>query len=1167
MADTIQSLARGLAMVLQPFAEALASSSDDVVDLVAELGYTLPGAAPPSLMALQGTAESLLASVMAVEERALAVEDGDATESDLLLAVGELVLDVGLLVDGVRGLPGALAGELGAPYVAATQIDRDFTTRLYDYLLIRGLGDRLGLLADALYLAGVVELTALAADPARHQPDFVLHRMRWERLPALLSDPGAVLAEVYGWGTPDLAVERLYEALERLSFGLQSPVEYGYPGDEALQALDVAGLVDPADGPDPELIMPFYLSDEVTLEFVLYPLPKASAGEAQGLALTLRASGALALEVPLADLLRLEVEAGADLATGLAVALRPGQPPRIVENVSSGGAASILRGARAALRLVWADAETPLTLIGAPGGSAVEARAVSLALAAEASGAGVADLGVEAAITGGKIAIRMDEADGFLKSLVPPEGFAFDFDFLVGWSATRGVYFRGSGGLETVIPLHYTLGPVTLASLYLALAARAEALALEVSVTGNAVIGPVTATVERIGLQSTLAFTDGNLGPVGLGVGFKFPTGLGIAIEAGPIVGGGFLSFDPQNGRYAGLLQLEAYALSITAIGLLDTRGPDGGALPPPGFSFLIIVAVEFPPIQLSYGFTLNGVGGLAGIHRTIVTEALQAGLRAGAVDHILFPEDPLRNAPQIVSDLRTIFPPAPNRFVFGPMLILGWGTPSLVTAEIAVIIELPAPIRIILLGQLASALPSEDVPIVSLHVDVLGILDFDRQSLSIDATLRDSRLAAYALSGDMAMRLSWGAEPNFALAVGGLNPAFQPPPGFPTLRRLTVSLGLGDNPRISLQSYLAITSNSLQFGALAELYAAKGSWNIYGWVGFDALVIFVPFSFRADLSAGFALRKNTRRIAGIHVNATLTGPSPYHAWGKGCVSLFFFDVCVPFDASFGATQAITLPPLDPWERLREALEDARNWSGTLPAGVLPGAALKSPPAGTELALVHPMGAANLHQKVLPLNRALDKVGEFQIEGAKRFDVQGVQVGDDPTDDWRTVDDFFAPAQFLNLSDAEKLSRASFEKMPAGVAVGSQRVEHGPEQRAEITYETRIIDSAFASRVALPYRLLRGELLAMTAHSAKARSAAETSGPQKFGLKAGLQKGFALDDEAYVVVDTATLDPVDGFGQGLSQGVALERLKAHLVTHPEDRGRLQVVPAFEMEEA
>ena len=44
----------------------------------------------------------------------------------------------------------------------------------------------------------------------------------------------------------------------------------------------------------------------------------------------------------------------------------------------------------------------------------------------------------------------------------------------------------------------------------------------------------------------------------------------------------------------------------------------------------------------------------------------------------------------------------------------------------------------------------------------------------------------AEALYGDMALRLSWGDNPSFALSVGGLNPHFQPPPGFPTLKRLT---------------------------------------------------------------------------------------------------------------------------------------------------------------------------------------------------------------------------------------------------------------------------------------------------------------------------------------------------------------------------------------------
>src|SRR5262249_46083959 len=162
------------------------------------------------------------------------------------------------------------------------------------------------------------------------------------------------------------------------------------------------------------------------------------------------------------------------------------------------------------------------------------------------------------------------------------------------------------------------------------------------------------------------------------------PAGLGLDIDAGPITGGGFVEFDPPSGRYAGVLALSLYSIEVKAIGLLDTKLPNGA----PGVSFLIIISVEFTPIQLGFGFTLDGVGGLCGINRAFVTEALQAGLRQHSLDHILFPKDPVANAPAILSDLRAIFPPAEGRYVFGPMIKIGWGGGlNLLTAELGVLL------------------------------------------------------------------------------------------------------------------------------------------------------------------------------------------------------------------------------------------------------------------------------------------------------------------------------------------------------------------------------------------------------------------------------------------------------------------------------------------------
>ena len=125
---------------------------------------------------------------------------------------------------------------------------------------------------------------------------------------------------------------------------------------------------------------------------------------------------------------------------------------------------------------------------------------------------------------------------------------------------------------------------------------------------------------------------------------------------------------------------------------------PDGTK----GFSLLVIITAEFSPgLQLGYGFKLIGVGGLLGLNRTMVLEAIAQGVRTGGVNEILFPTDPVANAPRIISDLRAFFPPALNRFLIGPMGKLGWGTPTVISLELGIIVEIPG--NLALLGVLTT--------------------------------------------------------------------------------------------------------------------------------------------------------------------------------------------------------------------------------------------------------------------------------------------------------------------------------------------------------------------------------------------------------------------------------------------------------------------------------
>jgi hypothetical protein len=138
-------------------------------------------------------------------------------------------------------------------------------------------------------------------------------------------------------------------------------------------------------------------------------------------------------------------------------------------------------------------------------------------------------------------------------------------------------------GVHQIIAIDKGLGPIKLGHLFLGLApapdsANAQANA-EVSLSLTVELGPLTATVDRIGFEVGLAFPEsgGNVGFADFSMGFKPPTGVGIKVESSVITGGGYLFFDPKKAEYGGILQLEvAETIAVKAIGLLTTRLPDG---------------------------------------------------------------------------------------------------------------------------------------------------------------------------------------------------------------------------------------------------------------------------------------------------------------------------------------------------------------------------------------------------------------------------------------------------------------------------------------------------------------------------------------------------------------------------------------------------------------
>jgi hypothetical protein len=1063
----------------------------------------------------------------------------DNPSAEQILAVVKAAGDV------YRALKGLSAAPTGVdPTAFAAEIGR----QLVDYLLVDELKAEAPRWFTTLEALGVITYAVVPA--AGNRPAYVQTSFGWDQIPAILSDPGSIPGRVYGWGTPQFAFEPLAELLNEVlhALGLASTVRrVPKVYSDALQS----GATGTPAGP---------VAEELVL--VLFDTVIGSAAALVGLALAgLPAEGTalpgmilqpwvpsgLSDAVDLGDGWTFTVRAGTDLAQQLGVVIRP-QETAVRYPFAPG---TQLPSAGFAITMGFQGSQ-PALLFGQPGHTRLEIASASVGAEVDLK-AGDLEVSASAGTKGLALVLNPADLDGFLGSLLGSGETRIDVPFTLAWSSRTGLSFVAGAGFATALYPHLDLGllrfdRVDLAVRFVAGSGTTPELDVRASSSFSGHIGPVSFAVDRFGAELAAVLSDGNAGPFDLQLRPLWPTGLGLSLDAGPINGGGFVSFDPDQGRYVGILHLAVFDITVTAIGILDTKDPAGHPLPSPGYSFLVVISADIPPIQLGLGFTLNGVGGLAALNRRLDATALLAAVRKGGVSSVLFDADPVRDASTIVANLSAIFPIAMGRYVFGPMAIIGWGTPTLIHIELAIVVEVPAPVTLALLGQASVVLPNQSAPIIELHVDVAGVYDSAAQTLAVDASLHDSHVAAFALSGDLALRAAFGAGGNFALAVGGLNPHFTAPPGFPPLRRVTVALGQSDNPRVSIEGYLAITSNSRQFGAKAELYAAAGGFNVHGWLSFDALFQEHPFSFEFDFSAGMSLNHGTDRIAGVSVDGVLTGPNPFHVKGSASLSLLFFDISVPFDHTFGdRTPMPELPPADPWPPLHDAIAAVANWSGGAGSTTI---ALTSAGGASLLA---PNGTASLRQTVVPLNRTIDHFGQYAISGPNRFGVFSVLVDGKPVTT-TTVEDHFAPGQFENLSQTDQLSRDSFEQMDAGLRLDAPTTPSATVKPASVVYQTKIIDTKWRSRTLPPAPVDRGVQLALGA-----TTAATGTGRLRFARSQPRPSAVVLNPEQYVVATTDTLVARPDIAAGMTKGAAIVALK-----HAAGSAGLQVVPANEV---
>ncbi|AHG92728.1 hypothetical protein J421_5193 (plasmid) [Gemmatirosa kalamazoonensis] len=1120
--DTLGQVAIELAKLVEPLRDELAAPAAKA--FFAELGLDLADADVAAIAAPLGTAAARAGELVDLVPPLVAALEGDDSAAAVQQALAA-TLKVGQVIDALGALATAVESlALPTPPPAA------LAERIVDLLLARYL-DGADQVNDVMEFAGLLDREDFredSTDPA--QPPFTIHTYHLEAIAEWLRDPAGKAAALYGWG-PSFDGHLLFPRLERLLALSGLPVIHdATPGAERLDVVFLE-LTPTASGPA-GLVVALRTELPATSGTVVIPL----GGEAR---LELRAD----VGAP--------VDTAITIATDGTVSLTPPTPVTLAGTLGA--------------RLVVArdTPPDPFILFGQAGGSRVEFRQLVVGATAQLeAGAGTSHgaLEVSAALDDGKVVIDVRDGDGFLGKILPTTHIEAAFSLLAGVSTERGFYFSGSSALEVRLPAHIALGPVSIEGLTIGAALDEGRVPLSLGADVKAQLGPIEAVVQNVGVTATLSFPPhdaGNLGPLQVDIGFKPPDGVGLRVDAGPITGGGFLAFDDAKGEYVGALELSFEGIfSLKAVGIVTTKMPDGR----PGFALLILVTTEFVPIQLGFGFTLLGVGGLLGLERSLDTEALKLGVRTGAVTSVLFPPDVIGNITRIVSDLKAFFPIARGHFVVAPMGKLGWGTPTLISLELAIVLDIPSP-QLVVLGVLRCILPEAAAPILKLQVNFAGGIDFARGTIWFDASLFDSSLLTFTLTGDMAVRVGWGDEPVFVVSVGGFHPAFHEVPSDLTgLRRLTIALLSGSNPRLVATTYFAVTSNTVQSGARVELYASGGGFNIYGFLGYDLLVQVRPLHFVADLEAGLALRRGDDVICGIHVSAELTGPTPWRAHGDASISFFFFSVHVGFDVTWG-DDAPALPDdtVEVLPLVAAAIDDARNWRAELPRNTSQSVTLRRAQLPVGVVLLHPFGVLAVTQKIAPLEIAIDRFGEKRPIGETTFTVT--------RDDGGAAEparEQFAIASFVRLTDSEKLARRSFEEMKAGLRLSAgDGAASGASVARDVTYEMSYL------RHQHPERGGRVSIL-KSLFDTFSRGGAVAESPLSVASRRGGGNGpagVAVAADEFHVVSVVDLSPAASGATARTQAEAYALRDALVRADPTLAGTLQVVAAHELAES
>ena len=672
-------------------------------------------------------------------------------------------------------------------------------------------------------------------------------------------------------------------------------------------------------------------------------------------------------------------------------------------------------------------------------------------------------VGYFGAIKGGEVRLKLQDV-AFVKEVVKDD-VVLNFDTYLLFDLHKGFDFGGGASLHLDYDLnHKKLGPIIIDSFSLDAGVpegEKGKVALTVGTTFQVNFADVLiVAIENLGIGLKLNYLDenGDFGDLDLDASLKYPSGIGITVDATAVKGTGLISIDQKTGEFLGFLSLNI----LKKIGVSGFLLCDPGTAKGHDFSLVILLSANFSPgIPLGMGFSLTAIGGTLGLNRQISRDAIQSGVRAGTLDQVFFVgnlEEHQEQLSSMKSNIIAYFPAKKGQFFFGVLGQISFE--PIVKCDFGLLLQLPKPTEIIIVGALRV---NAAEGLVRINVYFAGGINFS-EGMWFDASIVNSQIVGIAISGDMAFRLNWGGQKGFLLSIGGFHPAYKPEESLHVgkMNRLAMKLDYSIL-KISFETYLAVTSNTFQIGARFDLKIGWKEFGIIGYAGFDALFQFDPFLFMFYVCAGVSVKCKSVTLLSIDLSLDVQGPAPWRVAGKAKFKFLLIPVKVSFTKTWGKNApALPSKTVEVFPLLLEQWNDDHNW--TVDNTDLTGKeTVTLINYKSDEMIIHPDGSITFNQSAVPLRteNALEKMDICNDAVPSDYDsLQIYGVNQYSEDEFVSEENDFAPTLFKSMTIQEKLDSPSYVKYKSGFTLNERRRREGKrgELKRDVNFALRRSD-------------------------------------------------------------------------------------------------------------